>query len=263
MMTTIPKNTGSVLIGLACFAAISLVHATTMQDFGSGSAVTTVDRFDNFDALNFAGSGTPLSDYQSNGLFVRTSGNSFYGDNDFGFITTANQYFNPFHLSIPGESIYPSYYNVGGGFYFPYDGDFGNTDSVTIETTDNKKIYGLEFLYGNGWTTGDIFGTYPWGSNTAVLEWQTFSGGVLVSSGNVTTGVGTVLGFSDPDGFDQLVLRAPHPNSGDPTLQELAMDNLKVQLTANPIPEPETYAMMLAGLGLLGFIARRGKREAA
>lgn len=24
-----------------------------------------------------------------------------------------------------------------------------------------------------------------------------------------------------------------------------------------PIPEPETYAMMLAGLGLQGFIARR------
>ena len=25
------------------------------------------------------------------------------------------------------------------------------------------------------------------------------------------------------------------------------------------IPEPETYAMLLAGLGLLGFIARRRK----
>ena len=28
---------------------------------------------------------------------------------------------------------------------------------------------------------------------------------------------------------------------------------------ASPIPEPETYAMLLAGLGLLGFIARRRK----
>jgi hypothetical protein len=27
----------------------------------------------------------------------------------------------------------------------------------------------------------------------------------------------------------------------------------------NPIPEPETYAMLLAGLGLVGFIAHRGK----
>lgn len=29
-----------------------------------------------------------------------------------------------------------------------------------------------------------------------------------------------------------------------------------------PIPEPETYAMLLAGLGLLGFVARRRKRDA-
>ncbi len=30
-----------------------------------------------------------------------------------------------------------------------------------------------------------------------------------------------------------------------------------------PVPEPETYAMMLAGLGLLGFTARRRKQKAA
>jgi hypothetical protein len=32
---------------------------------------------------------------------------------------------------------------------------------------------------------------------------------------------------------------------------------------AAPIPEPETYAMMLAGLGLLGFVARRRKQQSA
>lgn len=30
-----------------------------------------------------------------------------------------------------------------------------------------------------------------------------------------------------------------------------------------PVPEPETYAMMLAGLGLLGVVARRRKQKAA
>jgi hypothetical protein len=29
------------------------------------------------------------------------------------------------------------------------------------------------------------------------------------------------------------------------------------------IPEPETYAMLLAGLGLLGFAARRRKQKEA
>ena len=32
---------------------------------------------------------------------------------------------------------------------------------------------------------------------------------------------------------------------------------------ATPVPEPETYAMLLAGLGLIGFTARRRKRAAA
>lgn len=34
-----------------------------------------------------------------------------------------------------------------------------------------------------------------------------------------------------------------------------------LNLVANPVPEPETYAMMLAGLGLLGFSARRKKQK--
>lgn len=32
---------------------------------------------------------------------------------------------------------------------------------------------------------------------------------------------------------------------------------------ANPVPEPETYAMLLAGLGLMGFMARRRQRNLA
>lgn len=37
---------------------------------------------------------------------------------------------------------------------------------------------------------------------------------------------------------------------------------LQVDFTT-PVPEPETYAMLLAGLGLLGFAARRRKQQAA
>lgn len=41
-------------------------------------------------------------------------------------------------------------------------------------------------------------------------------------------------------------------------------DYLKLNdVAAPPIPEPETYALMLAGLGLVGFMARRRKQKAA
>ena len=40
----------------------------------------------------------------------------------------------------------------------------------------------------------------------------------------------------------------------------IALDNLDV---AAPIPEPGTYAMLLAGLGLLGIAARRRKQNEA
>jgi hypothetical protein len=34
-------------------------------------------------------------------------------------------------------------------------------------------------------------------------------------------------------------------------------------MMAAPVPEPETYGMMLGGLGLLGFLARRRKAKQA
>lgn len=33
------------------------------------------------------------------------------------------------------------------------------------------------------------------------------------------------------------------------------------QLYISPVPEPETYAMLLAGLGLMGFVARRRRAK--
>lgn len=53
----------------------------------------------------------------------------------------------------------------------------------------------------------------------------------------VATGTSTVLSFAS----------ATNGNAG------LALDNVSV----TPVPEPETWALMLAGLGLVGFAARR------
>ena len=45
-------------------------------------------------------------------------------------------------------------------------------------------------------------------------------------------------------------------NSGNPTGLRVEFDASSV---AAAVPEPETYAMLLAGLGMLGLVARRRK----
>jgi hypothetical protein len=48
----------------------------------------------------------------------------------------------------------------------------------------------------------------------------------------------------------------PHPGLiGNGT--QFVMDNLAINEVVSPVPEPETYAMLLVGLGLIGFMARR------
>lgn len=47
---------------------------------------------------------------------------------------------------------------------------------------------------------------------------------------------------------------APSPISGSPN------DRLSESFLVRAVPEPETYAMLLAGLALMGFVARRRKQ---
>ena len=209
------------LVGL-CTALLALrasVQAGTVQTFGAGTAVQRIDRAATFDALNYNTNGTPLSDYAEASLFLRVDGDSWVGDGTIDF--------DPFHGANGSDRT----------FEYPDSGSYG---WVTIETTDAKKIYAVEFMYGNGWTTGDS--TYPWGNPLAYINWQTWANGAMVSSGAIGDGqqwidMGTIIGFYDPAGWDQLLLQCKDLNSVDPNLQALVLDNVNVQLLEAP-PRP-------------------------
>jgi len=91
------------------------------------------------------------------------------------------------------------------------------------------------------------------------------------SNGLGNTGLGFLLNNPGPggvQGVDQQVsytwnnLSAGNYTLGFATgLGGLKVDDVQISVTA--VPEPETYAMMLAGLGLIGTIARRRKAKQA
>lgn len=70
---------------------------------------------------------------------------------------------------------------------------------------------------------------------------------------DILTGLqgGTYWGGLDADGSIQNLGRVVFPGS-----------TFDIKVQAAPIPEPETYALMLAGFGLLGVVARRRKQKA-
>ncbi len=198
-----------VVVGLSVAALADAAFAQTTTSFGAGSAVTRVDRGANFDPIN--ADGIALSDYTEGSLFVGVDGDSLTG-------------FDPYH-GTNGTS--PT-------FEFPDGGSYG---WVTIRATDSKPIFAVEFMYANGWTTGDS--TWPWGNDLADVEWETWKGGSLVSSGTIGGGglvidMGTVIGFQDPSGFDELHVRSRIATSADPNLQALVVDHLNVQLWDAP-----------------------------
>jgi hypothetical protein len=81
----------------------------------------------------------------------------------------------------------------------------------------------------------------------------------LTLNGNtIASNTGSIGGFSlfNPAGTYSLAA-GTHAFAFANTTGTFYLDNFSVSVTTAPVPEPETYAMMLAGLGALGFMARR------
>lgn len=80
-----------------------------------------------------------------------------------------------------------------------------------------------------------------------IKDTSLLNGGTQSTSNWALSSVGDAYGSYEATGVH--VLLAPYE-----------VGNPNPLVTAVPVPEPETYALMLAGLGLVGLAVRRGKR---
>lgn len=75
-----------------------------------------------------------------------------------------------------------------------------------------------------------------------------------------TTAAGTqqFIGFTSTQAFNRIVFEGAGCCSSS-----FAMDNVVYSAALAPVPEPETYALLLAGLGLMGAVVRRRNAKAS
>lgn len=139
------------------------------------------------------------------------------------------------------------------GFKLQYDGeqwrDGGNNPAVAQSMTVQYGI-GDSFASVSSWTNlSSLTFTSPIFNTTS----KTLDGN---AAANRVAGLSADVQTSDWANGSTLWVRWVEVNDNGSD-HGLAIDNVSVSFTAAAVPEPQTYALMLAGLVALGWLARR------
>ena len=187
--------------------------------------------------VDFEDQGIPLNTQKDpNPASVTSDGFKF----DFGSTSTANGWN---HLHIGSEPFWA--YNGSTVLTAHYDVIFAKTDS---------SLFSLSSLDLAGFPTSSegtiqVIGTFA--DSSTISTTFTLEGVVDGSGGRVDFETFSL-------GIDWINLASARIVNTDPNSNQglFSVDNINII----PVPEPETYVMLLAGLGLLGFMVR-GRKE--
>jgi len=252
------------LLILLCVATLSNASPILWIDDSAGR-IGTVDVATGVDTL-VGNSGAALTD-----IAFDPNGN-LYG------ITFSNLY--RINTSTGAATL------IGGGFPVQMNAlTFSSTGVLYGAATGSNGFYTINTTTGAATLVGNIGSTSAGdlAFHNGVLYLSSSTGNLV--SINVSTGVGTIIGSLGPAGGsfglangDDNVLYAVNGTNIFSVNTATGLGTLVVgyggvlsgangtaffqEAVVPSIPEPETYAMLLAGLGLLGFAARRRKQQA-
>ncbi len=194
---------------------------------GAGNPVGTVDARATTDLAAYKG-----TNYQRpEDLQIKTQAD---GSEILFFAATTTDNVYAIDLSNDKVSIFADRNTIDAATGLPVGTAFNNTDNLAIDAAGN--LYIVEDDGGgnaNIWKATDANND---GVADSVAVWAT-----VATQGAEPTGL-----YFDKFNPNLAYVNIQHPDSGNDML---------VQISA--VPEPETYAMFLAGLGLVGFGARR------
>ncbi|MDD4944434.1 MAG: FxDxF family PEP-CTERM protein [Rhodoferax sp.] len=163
--------------------------------------------------------------YTSNDLVIDGGNPNFIGtfDNGIGHNT-----YDGYFKAVTGDAS--DGYKFSDTFNFSLTGSLDGSATLVSRwkiTSWSAKLNGVDLIYTPGSYAGTLsgVGSFHTGMNTLVIT-------------GVTAGPGA-------------------PEWGDGT------GGYNMSLGVTPVPEPETFAMLLAGLGLVGFATRRRERKVA
>lgn len=162
---------------------------------------------------------------------------------------------NAYGASTPyGDQFFvPGYYAVGGTNYIEQAiGGFTPGNSYTLSfaiATERSDAVGAQSGVSVSFTSGSSTSAADFYAPDSASYWRTWS---LQTYDFLATSSTVTVRFTQ--------------NSGRGTAgagYDVGLDNVSISDAGGTIPEPETFALLLAGLGLLGLVARRGTRKGA